>query len=309
MILVFGSINLDLVARVPRLPRPGETLAGEHFSAQPGGKGANQALAAQRAGGRVAMAGAVGNDAFATTALASLAAGGVDLALVRHVPAATGVALIHVDDSGENSITVIAGANAHADADDVPAALLRTGNTVLLQLEVPLPAVCTLARRAHEAGARVILNAAPANTLPPDIFEALDVLVVNELEADVIATTLGVPTLPEAFAAGVHRRFGFAVVVTLGAQGALAVAGGEWLRVPAPAVDVRDTTGAGDAFTGALAVALDRGDRWPQALAEGVAAGSLACTGEGAQAALPVAAAIHCFAENVQPQLVSSPLR
>ncbi len=308
MILVFGSINLDLVVRVARLPRAGETVAGDHFAAQPGGKGANQALAAHRAGGRVALAGAVGNDAFAGPALAGLVAAGVDLALVRHLAAATGVALIHVDGGGENSITVVAGANGQADADSVPDQWLSPGTLVVLQLEIPMAAVRALAVRARAHGARVVLNAAPAHTLPAALLESVDVLVVNELEADTLAVHLGLPSLPEAFAAAVHRRFGLAAIVTVGAQGALAAAEGQRLRVPAPPVHARDTTGAGDAFTGALAAALDRGSGWRQALAEGVAAGSLACTGDGAQPALPTAAAIHRFAARVQSQIVASRL-
>jgi ribokinase len=305
VIVVFGSINLDLVARVARLPRPGETLAGERFAALPGGKGANQALAASRAGARVAMIGAVGEDAFAATALAGLAAAGVNLARVARVGAATGVALIHVDGNGANCITVIAGANAHADGGIVPDALLCAGNTVLMQLEVPLPAVHTLAQRARAGGARVVLNAAPAQALPVALLELVDVLVVNEIEAEAIAATLAMPALPEAFAAAVHRRFGTAAVVTLGAQGAVGIAEGRLCRVPAPPIEVRDTTGAGDAFTGALASALDRGSDWPQALAEGVAAGSLACLGEGAQTALPGARAVHDVAAQLRARLAT----
>ncbi len=306
MIIVFGSVNLDLVARVDRLPRPGETLAGKHLSALPGGKGANQALAAQRAGARVAMVGAVGEDVFATTALAGLAAAGVDLTRVARVDATTGVAIIHVDGNGQNCITVIAGANANADAGNVSDALLRAGNTLLMQLEVPLPTVHSLAQRAHARGARVVLNAAPAQSLPVALLGLLDVLVVNEIEADAIATALGMPSLPEAFAATAYHRFGAATVVTLGAQGALGAADGRLWRIPAPTIEVRDTTGAGDAFTGALAAALDRRADWPQALAEGVAAGSLACVGEGAQAAMPNAARMRDVAAGLRTQLVSA---
>jgi ribokinase len=306
VIVVFGSINLDLVARVPRLPRPGETLMGEQFSALPGGKGANQALAARRAGARVALVGAVGNDAFATTALAGLAAAGVDLTRVARVDAATGVALIHVDRGGENGITVIAGANAHADAGSVPDTLLAAGNMLLMQLELPVATVHTLARRARAGGARVVLNAAPAQPLPIALFELLDVLVVNEIEADAIAAALAMSPLPESFAAAMHRRFGMAAVVTLGAGGVLGIADGLCWRITAPTIEVQDTTGAGDAFTGALVAALDRGGDWPQALAEGVAAGSLACLGAGAQAALPSAGKVHELAARLQAHVATA---
>ena len=165
MVVVFGSINLDLVARVARIPAPGETLSGSMFFTTPGGKGANQALAARRAGADVALYGAVGRDHFASAALANLAAAGVRLEGVTQVEAATGIALIHVDDRGENAITVVPGANALARAEHVPDHRLAPGNSLLLQLEVPVPEVEALAMRAHRAGARVVLNAAPAAPL------------------------------------------------------------------------------------------------------------------------------------------------
>jgi ribokinase len=305
MIVVFGSINLDLVAEVGRFPRPGETVAGNSFAALPGGKGANQALAARRAGAIVAMAGAVGTDAFAATTLSGLADAGVDLAWVRQVDAPTGVALIHVDAQGQNSITVIPGANARVLSSAIPDAALGPGTTLVLQLEVPLAAVCDVAARARRLGARVMLNAAPACALPDALISALDVLIVNEHEAEALATRFGTPSNPEEFATAMHRRHGCAVIVTLGPRGALAVAEANVLFAVAPSVEVVDTTGAGDAFTGALAAALDRHAAWPRALVEGIAAGSLACGGAGAQAALPAAAAIERLAATVESSLVS----
>jgi len=309
MIVVFGSINLDLVARVPRLPRPGETLAGSDLSAHPGGKGANQALAARRAGADVVLVGAVGSDAFAEPALRSLAAAGMDLKHVLRVDGPTGVALIHVDDVGENSITVVPGANDRADPAGVPDALLAPGTTVLLQLEVPLPGVERVAQRARARGARVILNAAPWRQLPLTLLSALDVLIVNESEAAAIAASSGLPIPPEAFAGAAFRRFGCATVVTMGAQGAVAVVGPTLIRASAPILQVVDTTGAGDAFTGILAGELDRGSSWNHALAAGVAAGSLACMNVGAQSALPATDAIGKLATTVESTLVSSLLR
>ena len=158
MVLVFGSINVDLVAQVGHLPGPGETVAGASFVIAPGGKGANQALAARHAGAPVALHGAVGDDAFAVAALANLQVAGVDLAGVMQVAGPTGVALVNVDARGENAITVVPGANAQARAAQVPAAALRAGTTVLLQLELPVTEVAALARRARSAGARVVLN-------------------------------------------------------------------------------------------------------------------------------------------------------
>jgi ribokinase len=308
VILVFGSVNLDLVARVHRLPRPGETLSGESFAALPGGKGANQALAARRAGAVVALAGAVGDDAFAAQALAGLAQAGVDLAAVHAVAAPTGIALVHVDAAGQNAITAVAGANARADPRSVTDAALAPVTTLLVQLEVPLDAVTAMIGRARAVGARIIVNAAPARALPASLLASIDVLVVNEIEAAMLAGPLGLHAMPEAFAPAMLRRFGCATVVTLGAQGALAATEGRIVRIAAPAIAVVDTTGAGDAFTGAFAAALDHGVAWPRALAEGVAAGSLACAAAGAQGALPPAAAIHRLAAKIESALVVSPL-
>ena len=290
MVVVFGSINLDLVARVARIPAPGETLAGHSFKTVPGGKGANQALAASRAGAQVKMFGAVGRDAFAAKALANLEASGVDLSGVIAVDTPTGVALIHVDARGENAITVIAGANGEARAAQVPDEALGPTSTLVLQLEVPLVEVARLARRAH--GARVILNAAPAATLPDDLLHRVGILIVNETEAAIVGAKLGLPTTPDQFAVAAATRYQCTVVVTLGPRGAIAVHGDARVAVAAPPTGVVDTTGAGDALVGAFAAALDRGAPLRQALAEGVAAGSLACTGRGAQAALPAQSAI-----------------
>ena len=309
MIVVFGSINLDLVARVARLPQEGETMAGSAFAALAGGKGANQALAARRAGAEVVMAGAVGADGFAATALRELVASGVELQWVRHVEAPTGVALIHVDSAGRNAITIVAGANASADSSVIPDAALRPGTTLVLQLEVPTATVVAIASRAKERGARVILNAAPAADLPGKLVATVDVLIVNEHEAATIATLNGMPNAPEDFAAAFQRRYACAVVVTLGAAGAIAAVERELFTVEAPKVQVVDTTGAGDALVGAFAAALDRGADWTQAIAEGIAAGSLACTVAGAQAALPDRAEIAAMAMSVKAGVRRRPLR
>ena len=294
MVVVFGSINLDLVAQVARMPAPGETLAGTSFRTSPGGKGANQALAARRAGATVQMFGAVGRDAFATNALANLEGSGIDLAGVVALDQPTGVALIHVDARGENAITVVAGANGHATAAQVPDDALGPKSTLVLQLEVPLNEIALLLKRVR--GARVILNAAPAMALPDALLRDVGYLIVNESEAAVMGAALGPATEPEAFAMAVAARYRNAVVVTLGACGALAVQDEKAFAIAAPGVTVVDTTGAGDALVGALAAALDRGASLRDALADGVAAGSLACAGPGAQAALPTRDAIATLA-------------
>lgn len=308
MVVVFGSINLDLVARVARLPRPGETLAGAGFATSPGGKGANQALAARRAGAVVAMFGAVGDDAFAAPALALLDAAGVDRAGVRATVAATGVALIHVDAAGQNAITVVPGANALARAADVPDAVLGPASMLMLQFETPHAESLALATRARARGARVVLNPAPAASLSPAWLSAIDVLIVNEIEAAEIARPLGLPVSPQEFAATLSARDGLMVVATLGRAGAFAAAAGIGYRLPALAVTARDTVGAGDAFAGALVAALDRGEAVDVALTHATAAGSIACTREGAQAALPSRHETSLAAAQLQSTLVRTPL-
>ncbi|MFO1324148.1 MAG: ribokinase [Burkholderiales bacterium] len=283
MVVVFGSINLDLVARVPRLPAPGETITGTGFAAAPGGKGANQALAARRAGADVALFGAVGRDAFASAALANLRSAGIDLSGVATVDAPTGIALINVDDRGENAIAVVPGANAHARSAQVPSSRLAVGTTLLMQLEVPDAEVVALAARARASGATVVLNAAPAVALPPALLSDVAVLVVNEHEAACYASAWGLPADAPAFMAAVRERFGGRIVITLGAEGAMTAVGHRIATVRPPPVNVVDTTGAGDAFAGALAAALDRGEGPEAALTAGVAAGAQACTYAGAQ--------------------------
>ena len=291
MIVVFGSINVDLVARVPRLPRPGETLTGESFAMLPGGKGANQALSAQRAGGDVRLFGCVGRaDALAAAALRMLAQSSVDIAGVAQCDELTGVALIHVDDRGENCITIVPGANARARAAQVPDALLSTQTIVLMQLEVPLDEVASLARRARLRGARVVLNAAPAAKLPRPLLDDINVLVVNETEAMTLCD-IAVADVRDA-ARRLASDWSGSIVVTRGALGAFYVDHGEAGVQHAPPVDVVDTVGAGDAFTGAFAAALDRGDCFASAVRQGVAAGSLACRAKGAQDSLPAREAI-----------------
>ncbi len=300
MLVVFGSINLDLVARVPRIPAPGETLAGSGFVTAPGGKGANQALAARRAGASVALFGAVGQDSFATQALTGLAAAGVDLTGVASVAAPTGVALVHVADSGENAIIVVAGANALARAAQLRDDDLVENGTLLMQLEVPIAEVSRLAMRASVRRMRCVLNAAPVATLPPSLLESLDILIVNEHEAAALATAADLPQQPEPMLRELLACFGLLTVVTLGSRGALAIIDGNVMRAVPPAVTVHDTTGAGDAFAGALCAALDRGEGIAAALADGVASGALACEALGAQSALPDAGRIRDAAKKVE---------
>jgi ribokinase len=290
MLLVFGSLNVDMLFRVAALPRPGETVLCPGYELAAGGKGANQAAAAARAGAAVRMVGQVGDDGFGRYAREALAAAGVDCDGIAVSPKATGIAVIGVDRRGENQIIVASGANLDADAGQVDDALLRPGTTVLCQNEVPPGATFALLERARAGGAHTILNLAPAVALPPGVLDALDVLVVNELEAAMAAGHEGEPA---ALAQALAARHDLTCVVTLGGQGALAAGRAEGWRIEALAVEVLDTTGAGDAFVGVLAAALDGGFALPQALHRASIAAGLACTRLGAQTSQPDAALIE----------------
>jgi ribokinase len=287
MILVFGSINLDVLVPVRHLPLPGETVLGGDYALLPGGKGANQALAARRAGAHVTMAGAVGTDAFADLALALLRRDGVDLALVRRVERPTGCAVIMVgaegDRRGENLIAVASGANRAAAAADIPDGVLGPATILVCQMEVPASETRALIRRARIAGACTVLNLAPAAPVDPASFGDIDILVANEGEAATL----------DAEPAALANRLRQALIVTRGAAGSTAfLAGGGHIATPALAVDAVDTTGAGDTFVGALAAALDRQLPLAAALRRASAAAGLACLTHGAQTAIPDRAAI-----------------
>jgi ribokinase len=304
MVVVFGSINLDLVTRARRLPSPGETLIGSGFASYPGGKGANQALAAARAGAVVRMYGAVGCDAAAASALALLRAGKVDVAGVHAVDAPTGCANILVDDAGENAIVVVPGANEKVDPGAVPDAVLTPDAVLLLQQEIPPAANAALIGRAARAGVRIVLNAAPARPLTAKLLAMIDTLIVNESEAATLASTLGWPAEAGAFAAAAAAKIdGLEVIVTRGSAGAISARGHDQIHVAAPPVDVIDTTGAGDAFVGAFSAALDAGDDRVMAMRIASAAGSLACTMHGAQPALPARDAIDALLLSVTSRL------
>ena len=286
MLIVFGSINLDLIFAVPRLPGPGETVLGPTLRAEPGGKGANQAVAAARDGAQVFMAGAVGEDALADQALAGLRDAGVDLSRLAQAGVATGCASICTDPAGANQIAVASGANAFARAEQIEDALLGPTTTVVLQMECDAAETEALIHRARAAGAQLVLNLAPAAPLARDALRALDVLVVNEHEAEWLAAELGIA----ATAAALHGALGCTVVQTLGGEGAAFAGPDGQGRVPAFPVAAIDTTAAGDCFTGVLAAALDRGDALPTALRRASAAAALCCTRVGSQGSLPLAA-------------------
>jgi ribokinase len=287
LITVFGSINLDLIGRVERLPQAGETVLGHDFATAPGGKGANQALAAARAGAKVRLVGAVGSDGFATEALALLRQGGVDLQRVRVADGPTGVALILVDERGENVIAVIPGANGTVGTADAEALDFAAGDALLLQLEVPVAAIEAAAKRARAAGAAALLNFAPYRADALGLLPLATHLVVNESECALIADALGIGGAIREQAQAIAERKALTVIVTLGKDGALAAGEGSVQRVPALAVHAIDTVGAGDSFCGYLAAAL--GEKMPlsDALRLASTAASLACTKPGAQPAIP----------------------
>lgn len=296
--LVAGSANMDIVVRASRAPGPGETVLGRGYALYHGGKGANQAVAASRAGARTAFAGCLGRDAHGDALAAALAAEGIDLALTHRVKAPTGVALITVEDDGENRIVVVPGAN-HAFRPEHLPTRLEAGTVLLVQLEIPIETVLAAAAKMREAGGITILNASPVAAIPAEtrlaLLDAADIVLVNETEA---AALLGIGSLADAREAARRLAHGRrAAVVTLGAQGvawACSTGGGQ---MPAHRVAVVDTTGAGDAFAGAFACAVERDASLEEAVRYGNAAGALAATRSGAQPSLPDRAAIVAFLE------------
>lgn len=283
MISVFGSANMDLVAYVEAAPALGETVTGRAFRAVPGGKGANQAIAAARAGAEVAFLGAVGDDTFGPELRRTLAEAGVDVANLRTVPGPSGIAQIVVDDGGGNSIIVVPGANGTVTTpSEAEIEVVTRSDVLLLQLELPIEAVTAAARAAHAAGTTVILTPAPVQELPDELLEAVDILVANEHEAAAITGqadhTLAIREL--------STRVDW-VIITLGSRGALTATGDRVLLVEAPKVRAVDTTAAGDTFVGALAVAHVERRPPDQAVRFATAAAALSVQREGASTSMP----------------------
>jgi ribokinase len=289
VIVVFGSTNLDQVGTVTRLPAPGETVAGGTFSMAPGGKGANQALAARRAGADVRHVSAVGDDAFADMALELLKSGGVDLSHMRKAEAATGIAMIFVDAEGENVIAILPGANGTVSAEDADTGLkeLLANDTLLLQQEVPQSATRRALEIARQKGTRSVLNTAPFLPDTAEIAPLADIVVANETEFALLSGR-PIEELDAAMDEWV-KKTGRTIVVTLGPDGARAVSPEGKFSVPAYKVTPVDTVGAGDTFCGYLAASLDAGLGLEQAMRRAAVAGSLACLNPGAQPAIPVA--------------------
>ncbi|XGV99797.1 MAG: ribokinase [Leptolyngbya sp. BL-A-14] len=299
-IIVFGSINMDLVARTPTLPVPGETLLGYSFVTVPGGKGANQAVATARLNIPTFMVGRVGNDGFGQTLLANLQSAGVDTSdVLVDETIASGVAMIAVDDRSENHIIVIPGANGQVDERDVDRLIhhLPGAAALLLQFEVPLPAVIAAAKAAQRVGVRVILDPAPARSdIPAELYACVTIITPNAVEATHLVGFPVHDTATAAQAATVLQQRGVAfVVIKLGATGVFCATPDESFFVPAFAVKAVDTVAAGDAFNGGMAAALDEGLPIRQAITWGAATGALSATKAGAQSSLPDRLTVEAF--------------
>lgn len=300
-IVVIGSLNMDLVGCAPRIPVVGETIVGHAYFSEPGGKGANQAYAAARLGGRVAMLGRVGSDDFGRQMKSNLEGAGCDVSGVFSIPDSTsGIALIFVGDDGHNSIIIVPGANGRFSPEDVGASQdrLQGAAWVLLQLENPLPTVLAAARAARRAGARVILDPAPARPLPEELFELSDIMTPNETEAAILADMKPSRLDPEqalAIAKKLRDRKARTVIVKLGDQGCLLVDDGGSQLLAAPAVKAVDTTAAGDEFNAGLAVGLSEGLDLPAACRFANRAAALSVTRLGAQASAPTRAELDAF--------------
>lgn len=292
MIIVFGSINMDLIATTARLPKPGETVAGQSFTTAAGGKGANQALAAQRAGSKVRMAGAVGKDSFAEPALALLQESGVMLDSVSAVSDPTGTAIILVGGDGENMIAVVPGANGIVSPSDAENVLsqAQSSDILMMQMEIPADATEHALRLAKAKTVTTIFNTAPLTQDAIRLAPLADIVVSNETEFELLIERSGLSS-EERIAAMQEQaeRTGQTLVVTLGADGVVAVHEGKVIKATGLKITPVDTVGAGDTFCGYLAASLDQGLDFAAALRRAATAGSLACLKAGAQPSIPYA--------------------
>ncbi|SDT35648.1 ribokinase [Pseudomonas asplenii] len=299
-VVVIGSLNMDLVSRAERLPRAGETLIGQSFGTVPGGKGANQAVAAARLGAQVSMVGCVGDDAYGQQLRDALLVEGIDCQAVTAVDGvSSGVALIVVDDSSQNAIVIVAGGNGCLTTEVVKGfdAVLQAADVIICQLEVPLETVGYALKRGRELGKTVILNPAPASApLPADWYASIDYLIPNESEASALS---GLPVDSQATAEAAATRLMAAgagkVIITLGAQGSLFADGQGFTHFPAPKVQALDTTAAGDTFVGGFAAALAAGKSEVEAIRFGQVAAALSVTRAGAQPSIPQLSEVQGF--------------
>jgi len=298
-VIVLGSINIDLVARAPRFPLPGESLLGSSFETHPGGKGANQAVACARLGANTYMLGCIGTDVFGSALRDSLQSNGVQADYVTaHSNVASGVAQITVTDAGENEIVIIPGANALVGQENLNhlVALLPTASALLIQLEVPLEIVVKAARLAHEKGVSVILDPAPAQAVPPELFSYVDILTPNQVEAQFYTGQNAItPDETKRAAELLLQRGVRRVIIKMGGTGAYYSDGQTSRFLPAFTVNAVDSVAAGDAFNGALAAAIDLGFDFDVALQWALATGALSVTKKGAQESMPTRAELRAF--------------
>lgn len=300
MILVFGSLNLDLLTQTPRLPTPGETIMGRHFTTMPGGKGGNQAMAAARMGVPTQIVGRVGDDAFGQTLLSNLRQGGVNVdAITCDLTNHSGVAVVAVDDDGENQIVVVPGANGAINPSDVNRlkGLLPQANTLLLQFELPIDSVLAAAQAAKAAGVRVILDPAPVpSPMPPEFYALADILTPNQTEAaQLVGMSVTDKQSASVAATALRQRGAETVIVKMGALGAYCSGPEGSFHVPAFPVKAVDTVGAGDAFNGGLAAALCEGLKLEEAVILASAIAALSTTQPGTQTAMPSRAELEVF--------------
>lgn len=306
MIVVFGSLNVDVVMQVNALPKPGETVIGGHYFTVQGGKGANQALAAARAAPdnatKVAMVGRVGKDDWGRFATERLAEAGVDLSCVQPAESPTGYATICVDAAGENAIAVASGANMDLTAEQVDDAWLQSGDWLVMQMEVPAAENWRVAAHARSRGAKVLLNVAPASVIPEEVLASVDVLVVNEIEAGMVAGAVaGSPDAAKAITRDLSQRHNLSCITTLGADGAVVASpDGSW-QIDALPIQAVDTTGAGDAFVGVLAASLHGGSDLLSALRRAIVGAGLSCMTAGAQSSFAAAADIDGRIDDLAP--------
>jgi ribokinase len=301
MITVFGSVGMDLLFSLPHLPAVGETVLTPAYTTAMGGKGANQAVAAARDGGRVRFVGSAGADGFGDETRSLLRAEGIDLAGFATVDAPTCVASIHLDTQGRNQIAVASGANLLTRADALRPEMLASGDWLVLQMEIPGGEVSKAVALAKARGARVVLNLAPALPLEEAALRQVDVLVLNEHEASVLCAHLGqVSGTPAELAGPLSKLLGTTVIVTLGPDGAVGAKCDQSWQVPSMPVKAVDTTGAGDCFVGVLAAAMDRGSEIEPAMQRACAAASMACTRVGAAPSFPTAAAVDSMLDGPQ---------
>ena len=305
MIVVFGSINADLVFAVDALPRAGETVLCPGHRAVAGGKGLNQAVAAAKAAtdpaASVQMVGRVGPDGFAPLALQALGDAGVGTDAIKESALPTGCAAVIVDRVGENQITVASGANTDLPPEALPDDWLGPETVLVLQMEVPLDSNWAVVERAKARGARIVLNLAPANTVPAELIPSFDLVVFNEIEAEMLARARGLDAAGEDAARAIAARFGVTTVVSLGSAGAAAFGPDEAWRCGALAIEPVDTVGAGDAFVAGLALGLEAGESLPTMLHRASVIGGLACLGEGAAPAMPSATEIEARLGDLPP--------